>query len=226
MAERITYVTNDGVTIVGNWVTSPTTIGAAILLHQYPSTRQSWGDIQRILATRGIASLAIDLRGHGESIKGPDGIQLDYQVFKNEEHASSIHDVRGAYEWIQTRGIERDRIVAVGASIGANLALNFLSEEPHMPAAAAISPGEEYHGVNTFENAEYISPHQSVWIVSSSDDEKSYIASEQLDKMIVSEQKVFERLKEAGHGMDVFTKNPKLMEQMADWLRDRILNFT
>lgn len=129
MAERITYVTNDGVTIVGNWVTSPTTIGAAILLHQYPSTRQSWSDVQRILATRGIASVAIDLRGHGESIKGPDGIQLDYQVFKDEEHASSIHDVRGAYEWIQARGIERDRIVAVGASIGANLALNFLSEE-------------------------------------------------------------------------------------------------
>ena len=118
MPERSSYVTDDCVTIIGDWVTAPTTVGSVILLHMLPATRASWAAFQHTLGERGLASLAIDLRGHGNSVKGPGGKPLDYKKFSEEEHASSIGDVRGAFQWIRSRGIDRERITVAGASLG------------------------------------------------------------------------------------------------------------
>ncbi|OGL72970.1 hypothetical protein A3E39_02425 [Candidatus Uhrbacteria bacterium RIFCSPHIGHO2_12_FULL_60_25] len=224
MPERISYVTDDGVTVVGDWVTAPTTIGAVILLHMMPVLRQSWASFQRALAQRGLASLAIDLRGHGESVKGPDGKPLDFKKFTDGEHASTIHDVRGAYAWLRSRGIDRDRIAVAGASIGANLALQFLSEEPQVPAAVLLSPGESYHGVETADAADYVLPHQGVWMAASGgDDAYSAASADKLMGALQVEQKVHEKLLGAGHGTKMFETHPELSDKLADWLRDRVL---
>lgn len=225
MAERITLHTVDGVDIVGEWVTSPTTIGAAIVLHMYTATRHSWTDFQRALASRGIASLAIDLRGHGESLKGPAGSQLDYNKFNNEENASTIHDIRAAFEWIRTRGIERDRIALVGASIGANLAIQFLGEEPLIPAAVLLSPGVDYHGIKTLDALDNVLPHQAVSIFASEgDDDESVKASEVILEGLGIQTKSLRKLKQAGHGTKIFESQKELMNEVADWLRERLLS--
>jgi alpha-beta hydrolase superfamily lysophospholipase len=223
MPEKIAYTTEDGITIVGDWVTSPTTVGAVILLHAMPDTRGSWAVFQQTLAQRGLASLAIDLRGHGESTRGTEGRTLDYRKFAEGGHVACINDVRGAYAWIRSRSIDRDRIVAVGASVGANLALQFLSDEPQVPAAGLLSPGEEYHGVNAIEAADFVLPHQAVWIAASNDDKYSVDSCAKFMDALEIETKSFERLENAGHGMKLFETHPELMGKLADWLRDRIL---
>ena len=45
----------------------------AVLAHQYPSTRDSFAPLVHDLLERGIATLAFDQRGHGESTEGPHG---------------------------------------------------------------------------------------------------------------------------------------------------------
>jgi alpha-beta hydrolase superfamily lysophospholipase len=224
MPQRITFRTADDVEIVGDWVTASTTLGAVILLHTMQTTRQSWIGFQQALASRGLASLAIDLRGHGESTRGPDDRVLDAQKFKEGEQASSIQDVIGAFAWVRGHGIERARIAVAGASIGANLALRFLSDEPLVPAAALLSPGEDYHGVTTFDVAEYVLPHQGVWMgASAGDDDESFRAVEMLENLITSESKVVEKFRGYGHGFKLFESDPALMDRVADWLRERIL---
>jgi pimeloyl-ACP methyl ester carboxylesterase len=224
MPERLSYKTVDDVQIVADWVTSPTTAGAVILLHAFPLARQSWAAFQRALALRGLASLAIDLRGHGESVRGPDGRTLDYKKFTDGEHLSSIEDVRGAFAWLRARGIEPERIAVVGASIGANLALRFLAEEPMVPAAALLSPGENYHGVTTLDIAEEVLPHQSVWMAASSvDDEESVRAMAALTPLFTLDRLAVEKLEGAGHGTKMLESKPALMDSLADWLRERIL---
>jgi alpha-beta hydrolase superfamily lysophospholipase len=223
MSQRIECLSDDGVKVVGAWVTAPTTIGAVVLLHMYPATKESWAAFQPVLARRGIASLAIDLRGHGESVATTGGASLDYRSFSDEETRSSINDVRAAYDWIRDRGIDEDRIAAAGASIGANLALKFLSEEPHVPAAILLSPGLNYHGIDVMEFVDYVAPHQSVRIIASrGDDDDSVSASAEIVKQLFSEEKEFIRLENAGHGTKMFDSDAALMGQMADWLRDRI----
>lgn len=223
MPQRIELITFDDVRIVGNWVTAPTTIGAVILLHMYPATKESWAAFQAVLARRGLASLAIDLRGHGESNVMTDGTKLDYETFTEDEHRSTVNDIYAAHAWIRERDIDSDSIALAGASIGANLALKFLMEEPEIPAAVLLSPGLNYHGIDTMQFVDYVMPHQSVHIVASKgDDDESVKASNELMKLLSSEVKMFTKLDNAGHGTDIFEADVELMGQLADWLRDRI----
>lgn len=227
MGQRMNFLTDDGVHIAADWTTAPTTVGAAILVHMHPSTKESWASFQQQLARRGIASLAIDLRGHGDSRETEDGRMLDYRSFSDEENRLSIQDLTAAYEWIRGRGIDQGRIAVVGASIGANLALRLLAEEPTMPCALLLSPGISYHGVDVMDITDYIVPEQSVYIVASSeDDDESVDASEQIMDALEIDTKIFKRLKHAGHGSAMIESDAVLMGQLADWLRDRIQNFS
>lgn len=217
----MTFQTLDEVTIVADWATAPTTIGAAILVHAMPLDRRSWGDVQRALSASGIASLAIDLRGHGESTVGPGGSTVDYKRFTENEHQSSLYDLIGAYEWVQRRGIDPDRIALMGASVGANLAVRMLAEETRIRAAVLLSPGRNYQGMNAVLDIEAILPHQSVWIAASEgDDQESFEAAKEMYGLAPSDQKMFMPLKAAGHGTNMFTAKPELLTQAVAFLRD------
>ena len=220
MAERITYTTVDGVKIVGDWMTAPTTLGAVILVHTMQTTRSSWAAVQAALAKRGLASLAIDLRGHGESIEGPEGANVDYKNFKTDaEHQTSLYDVIGAYDWLRGRGIAPTQIAVIGASIGANLAVEFLLEYPLVAAAALLSPGVNYHGTNAVADAPSVLPDQSVWVAASEgDDQESFEASQKVYEGVTSDRKTFVPLKNAGHGTAMLTSHPELVDAMSDWL--------
>ncbi|MFA5129452.1 MAG: alpha/beta fold hydrolase [Patescibacteria group bacterium] len=224
--QRIEFTTDDGIRIVGNWTTAPTTVGAAILLHMMPSNKESWDGMQQQLAHRGIASLAIDLRGHGESTQTVEGAAIDYRAFTDAEHAESIQDAIGAHAWIRARGIEDDRIGTIGASVGANLSLQLLQQNPTMPCAVLLSPGLDYRGVDAMNAAKYVTPEQSVFIVASAeDDDESVEASEQIMDALEIETKLFKRLKRVGHGTAMIEGDAVLAGEIADWVRDRIQNF-
>lgn len=220
MAERITYTTVDSVNIIGDWVTAPTTLGAVILIHSMQTTRTAWAAVQEALAKRGLASVAIDLRGHGESIVGPEGAGVDYAKFKSDaEHQSSLYDVIGAYEWLRGRGIAPSQIAVAGASIGANLAVEFLLEYPLVAAGALLSPGADYHGTNAVADAPSVLPDQSIWIAASEvDDQESFEAAQKVYEGVTSDRKTFVPLKNAGHGTAMFDSHHELVDAMADWL--------
>lgn len=221
MPERVSFETNDGVQIVGDWVAAPTTLGAVILIHMMPANRRSWADFQVSLAKRGLASLAIDLRGHGESTVGPEGSAIDFKNFTDAEHQSSLLDVIAAYQWLTRRGFEKQRIALVGASIGANLAAQFLLEEPGVPGAALLSPGRNYRGTNIVNDIRSVLPEQSVWIAASEgDDQISFEASREAHDIASCNRKTLIPLKAAGHGTAMLVSHPEVGEQLADWLKE------
>src|SRR3989339_472164 len=93
MRNTIWFDTADGVRIFGDYVLPEEgIIAGAVMLHMMPSTRQSYRILQDAIAHCGIASLAIDLRGHGESIL-QNGKAINYQDFSNQQHQDSIADV-------------------------------------------------------------------------------------------------------------------------------------
>lgn len=221
--ERVNFKTNDDITIMGDWMTSPTTLGAVILLHAMPETRKSWAKFQELLAKRGLASLAIDLRGHGESLMGAGGTKIDYKRFTDEEHQSSLFDAIAALEWVKRRGHETARIAVGGASIGANLALQLLREEPLLSGAALLSPGKNYHGLNAVDDATGILPEQALWIAASEvDDQDSFNDSKAIFQAAPASKKEFAPVKNAGHGAKMLDSRPELAESLADWLKNLI----
>ncbi|MBI5742295.1 MAG: alpha/beta fold hydrolase [Candidatus Niyogibacteria bacterium] len=218
--EKVGFATEDGVRIVGDYYVGPNAKNAAILLHMMPATRESWRALGGRLADTGIAVLAIDLRGHGESVATRDGRRLDYRDFSEAEHQASILDVRAAAEFLRTRGLTP--AFTVGASIGANLALQFLAESEDAQAAALLSPGTNYRGIEALPLARRVTPEKKVLIVAAKDDKNVGGAAEMgsgiCEALACARQlKIFER---GGHGTDLLDAHPEFMEELIKFFKE------
>lgn len=168
MASSITLTTSDGIQLVGTYrYFSQSRL--AILLHMMPATKESWNGISKALLERGYASLAIDLRGHGESTMGGT---LDYKNFNEEQQQAKRLDLEAALDWAHAQGFDDAHIVLIGASIGANLAIRALAEHASLPLAIALSPGLNYRGVRTDDAITQIRPNQKIVLVASDDDDR------------------------------------------------------
>ncbi|MDQ7814887.1 MAG: alpha/beta fold hydrolase [Patescibacteria group bacterium] len=217
MAEKINLKTYDDVRLVGDWQSAPTILGAMVLLHMMPETRLSWLSVQRACVKLSLASLAIDMRGHGDSVETSDGGKIDYRNFSSEEHQSTYGDVVSAVDWVRGRGIDRRRIILGGASYGANLALQFLASDPMLPGAVLLSPSLNYHGIETEDHVRNLTYNQSLFIASSLEDKQSYDDSKKLFDMAACENKIFVPYKGAGHGTSMFAYDRELPEKIVAW---------
>lgn len=223
--ERVSFTTTDGVTIVGTWYPVTGATRVALLLHMMPSTKESWQGLARELNTRGMAALAIDLRGHGESVKkgvGSNGERsqemnnINFQKFSDAEHQESIGDVRAALEWLGQRGFEAGQVRLAGASIGANLALQVASENLVITRIVMLSPGLDYRGVQTEPAIAALLPDASILIVAARGDEYAATSSETLKHL--QPQAALSILDGSAHGTDLFDDHKEMQTQIADFL--------
>ena len=163
-----TLKTSDGVKIsaVLREVADPK--GWLILVHMMPATKESWKDFAEAMQKEGYENLAIDLRGHGESKGGPDG----FKNFNDAAHQASIHDLEAAWEFLKSRGAVPDKLTVVGASIGANLSLQFLTKNSEVQRCILLSPGD-YRGIDSGELVKSLHSGQRVLFVASRKDDRS-----------------------------------------------------
>lgn len=174
--------------------------GWLILAHMMPATKESWRDFANELQKHGYESLAIDLRGHGESDGGSSG----YQKFSDAEHQASIRDLEAAWEFLKSRGATPDKTSLIGASIGANLSLQFLTENPEFKKAVLLSPGLNYRGLKTEQLVKKLSQNQSVVFATSQDDGNNAEENQQLYQVAASKNKHLIVFEAGGHGTNMF----------------------
>lgn len=217
--ETVIIITKDGVRLVGDYYPAGAeNVSAVLLLHMMPATKKSWADFAEKLNEAGINALAIDLRGHGDSLNKSDGTYLNYKNFSNAEHQSSMHDVEASVDFLKQKGVKK--IFVIGASIGANLALQYAAEHSDIRAAILLSPGLDYRGVATADLPQRLHAVQAVYYVASSED--SYSADsvrmlyQKTPEGIIKEEKIFD---DAGHGTDMLTHEPDFEGQIISWLK-------
>lgn len=216
-SERTVLQTIDGVTIVGDWSFPEKATKAVLLLHMMPATRASFDDLAKALNEAGMATLAIDLRGHGESHLKSPGHVLDYKNFTDAEHQSSKLDVDTAINFLKRKGFIEDHMYFVGASIGANLSLDALVRYKDAKRAVLLSPGLDYRGLKTESLMKEITPPQKVFIVASEGDSYSADSSKQLAALSPS-QTVLKIIRGSEHGTNMFKAEPQLIAQIVDLL--------
>lgn len=221
MFRKVSFTTVDGIRIVGNYCPGANTGPAALLLHMMPATKESWADLAARLVRGGLSVLAIDLRGHGESVEGPDGRRLDYKFFNEAEHQAKIRDVEAAVGWLGEQGHDAAHLAVVGASIGANLAIAYAADHPEIPAAAALSPGLDYRGITTPDKVRRMRPEQGLFLAASQEDELSFLADRELAGL--KADAMIKQYRGAGHGTAMFAAVPGLIEEFAEWLISRTL---
>ena len=203
--QRVTLRADDGANIVATWYEPPSRpTPAVILVHTLTRSRREWDAAASRLASDGIAALAIDLRGHGES--SGDASNL----------AAMINDVKAARRHLAVRAdVIHSRIGVVGTSIGANLAALAAADEPGIASLILLSPSLDYRGLR-IEAALKKYGNRPVLLVAGTDDGYGMRTVKDLAKAGGGPREVL-LLDNAGHGMTMLTKAPDLGRQIVDW---------
>lgn len=215
---KVTLTTSDGISIAGNYFPAEKQDAPAIiLLHMMPATKESWDEFIPLLLERGFQALAIDERGHGESTQGGE---LDYNNFSDEQQQAKMLDVLAAQEFFVDKGIPIDEIMVGGASIGANLAIQYLAESPEARAGFALSPGLNYKGIKTMPLMDKLNSDQELYMAAAKDDPNvptSWETVEELNDAGPAKKKI-SIFDTGGHGTDMFKEYSEFMEELSSWL--------
>ncbi|MCH7720748.1 MAG: alpha/beta hydrolase [Planctomycetes bacterium] len=151
--EVVRFETLDGVRIVADYYATDGDEPApvVILLHMYRSNRAAWKPLVPVLHRAELAALAIDLRGHGESVEPADMDLADKSKARDSGLFNSMHsDVEAAYYWLSKRSdVDLTRLGLVGASVGCSVALDYASRDRSVDAVVCMTAGENYLGMDS-----------------------------------------------------------------------------
>ena len=161
---------------------------AIILLHILGGSKADWLGFAELIKNN-YAAIAIDFRGHGDS----EGSKEEYQKY--------VLDVDAAKRFLQQKG--KSEFIIIGASIGANVALNYAAEN-NVSTIVLLSPSLDYRGVATQGSIQIYSGR--LLIISSAEDTQSFGPSQQLYAMSKA-NKQFIPSQNAGHGTDMVARD-------------------
>jgi len=191
----------DGVSIYYTYYPGSSSQGI-ILLHMLNADRSSWDNIPSLLQQEGYHVIAIDFRGHGESIE-----KGRWQSFDDSDFNDMIFDVEAATTFLETKSVSS--VAIIGASIGANIALQYAAANP-VAGIVLLSPGLDYRGITT-EDAIIPYGNNPLFIAVSEDDVYSFESSQVLDEKALGEHKVI-IYSGSAHGTRMFSHNDLLPE--------------
>jgi pimeloyl-ACP methyl ester carboxylesterase len=203
-----TVTTFDGQTIAYQIYPGKTGSTPIILLHMLGRTRTDWDGFARWLQKNGYAVVVPDLRGHGQS-------SGNWEKFTDEDFNKMTYDVSALKSMLENQGADVTKLAIIGASIGANTALNYAATDKDVTTVILLSPGLNYRGSST-ANTKFGKPFL---IVASNDDKYSAESSQQIaDNNAFAKLVLFE---DAGHGTNMFVK-PELSSMILQWLKLQI----
>jgi esterase/lipase len=211
--QEIDIITSDETQIAGTYTPGSLPFGV-VLLHARPADKDSWTGFSRLLNEAGYHTLAIDFRGHGDS----GGKQ--YEEMTDEETQKSIFDVMAAVTYLHNQNADM-KIGFVGASIGANLALQYGAANP-ASFLVLMSPGLNYYGIETGRTAVAVPENLPIYFLSALDDDRvegNATQTETLYNACASQKKTINILREGGHATQMIDGNPQLAADLVEWIR-------
>lgn len=208
-SHRTTVRTEDGLNLAATWYEpSSRPAPAVILVHMLHRSRQDWEPLAFRLAKEGIAALAIDLRGHGDS-RGAEAA--------GEDLAKLLLDVRAARRFVAGRAdVEPTRVGIAGASLGANLAALEAAADATIASLALLSPSLEYQGLRIEAALRKYGARPALFVAG---DDDPYAARSARELAKTGSRHELLLLTGAGHGTRMLAGAPDLLRSLVDWFR-------
>ena len=190
--------TADGFELFANYyMANESNAPLVILIHGMEERRRVWDSLALALLERGYHVLSYDLRGHGDSVM-QNGKRRDIPALVEKDFRNMVPDLMMIKEYVDQYKPYRGEIGIIGASIGANIALNYAVGEPDVKSLVLFSPGLGYAVPTTKEKMmEY--GNRSVLFVATEEDT---IAAEGVYVLHKNAKGYKEKvmLNDAGHG--------------------------
>ncbi len=186
-----------------------------ILLPMMANDRKSWGDFPKKLASAGYAVLALDQRGHGESVwQGKK--KRTFSKFTNGDFARMVTDLDAVFGVLsKQKKVDASRAALYGASIGANAALVYGASHPVVRAVALLSPGLDYHGITTTDAAVSYGDRPVLIAVSRGDGYSALSSQKLADK--IGPSAVLKIYDGSEHGTRIFAEDKDFGPLLLDW---------
>jgi pimeloyl-ACP methyl ester carboxylesterase len=124
-----------------------------------------------------------------------------------------IDDVGAALQFIRSQGVNGGVFLA-GASLGANVALNYASLTNSVSGVILLSPGIDYQGIQTGEAIQRLKK-EPVLLVASEADKYAFLSSVRLKNLYPNA--TFWSDVKPGHGVQMFDDN--LLQRIKKWLQ-------
>ena len=201
--------TEDNLNIKATFYKGNKEMPSIILLHMLSKSRTDWNEFAVELQKLGYNVVAIDLRGHGQS-------DLNWRSFSDSDFNKMVFDVKAAKEYLTNGGVG-DKIAVIGASIGANIGLNFAAQDSSIKTIVLLSPGLDYRGVKTEQAIKQFT--NPVLIVASEFD--SYAADSSRALKSLSQNSTLKIYDGSLHGTNLFGKTD-VDKVIADWLNKNL----
>jgi alpha-beta hydrolase superfamily lysophospholipase len=205
----VTVRTADGATLAATYFEpGDRPAPAVLLLHMLTRSRNDWEVLGRRLADEGIAALALDFRGHGDSARLAPGVPDDLTVL--------LQDVTAGIRFLQGRhDVRHAHIGIAGASLGATLAALAGAADPAIRSIALLSPGLEYRGLR-LDAAMRKYGARPVLLVASSEDTYAVRSARQIGTA-QDPARELRVLEGAGHGTTMLSRAPDLVRGLVEW---------
>jgi alpha-beta hydrolase superfamily lysophospholipase len=212
---EVSFPSSDGVKLVATW--KPSAAGssapAVLLLHAFSRERRDMAELADELAARGFSTLALDLRGHGESVwKG--GARLGTSPSLQTSPNGFPRDVEAACAWLRPRA---SRLGVLGLSLSGNLAA-LATATGWANAAAAVSPNAD-----RFEQLAGTRPRspQGLLVLASEKDPGRADSARALDALGRPPKSV-SLYPGAAHALALLQAEPRAKALVFDWLDARL----
>jgi alpha-beta hydrolase superfamily lysophospholipase len=207
---------------------------AVVLVHGLGQTRDAWTGLATLLQRNGIASIAIDLRGHGESTRKitAQGLQVvSAQKFVTQDYEEMLLDLNAAFDWLEEQpGINKTRLGIIGSSLGANVALRYAALNGELCAVVLLSPGLVYRGVRTDEAIRKLPATTALRVIVSHNDSFAFESSKRLvdlrhEIIGAAAANSNELVTCTGnlHGTDMLESVAGLPQMIVSWLKQALL---
>ncbi len=215
---EVSFETSDGVHIAAELRAAPDPRAPlVILVHQLSSSRAEWAPlVERLAATPAFSTLAIDLRGHGASTRGPEG-ELAWRDFTTADWEHTANDVLAAVTFARSADarIEPSSLAAVGASIGSSALVAAASREPALETLVVLSPGRAYRGFDAITPAIALAGRRFLALVAT--EETDSVETARAMARITSTTAI--EIEGDAHGVALFTRDPSSLDRVEDFLR-------
>ncbi len=181
---------------------------AVLFVHGERRSAKDWKFLQGKLQHAGFTTLAIDLRGHGDS----PGVGVP--PLSDEIYQAMTADVDAGIAYLQGQGATE--IMLVGADLGANLVLAAGADDEAVTNAVLLSPGLKIHGLRA-DAALKAWGERSVLFVVSNDDPFSAKSALLLEAQARG-PKHLEIYAGAGKGATMLNREPACEGLVMSWL--------
>ena len=229
VAQNVELKTSDGAQLKASYFAAAKPGPGVLLLHQANRDRKSWDSVASQLASAGINTLTLDMRGHGESggkagDKITDDIDKAFQYLVSQPGVN--RDVMGAggAGWLgvgysvefarQYPAQVKSLVLLSGETLGGTLArvgYEFLRHAWQLPELFAFSDDDEYPPTQDAMKLLYVtagSPSKKLVHYSAAED-APWLWYETSDASKVPAK--------GGHGTDMFKVHPELPDIIVHW---------